>query len=319
MRNAHPPPKSGQYPVHPISRLAGHLYNANWLWPSPATPSGISIFFCPQTTSTGNAPDYDRSLALLEKVERSDLHKLTKEKYEFPTSVINAIFMLQNFGAILSLCFGTASQSAICIQGWIRHMMKHRPMYHSCHESDHTFLSQVFFSIDRALQIHWLFCGDNSNRSNVNDRILFMQDAQLHIEQHNFSHLLPSVLLDRIPNPNFKTPGPGGANGGKNGKGRKSDDKDGNKNKKSRITDDHSTWHIQEGDDFSSLFYANKNQCPMTEDGTLICMKFFIRGFCDKSCNRTHEISQDKEKEFESFLNNCRRKDFQQGAGGVPP
>ncbi len=302
----------------PSAAFAGHLYNANWLWPTPANPSGISIFFSPEPTSASITTDPDRGLALLDKVERADISKLTKEKFEFPSSVINAIFMLQNFRAIIALCFGENSNSALCVKNWVSHMMKHRQMYHSCQESDHTFLSQVFFAIDRALQIHWRSCADNSTGSNVNDRILFMDDSQSNIEHHNFSHLLPTVLLSRIPNPNNKQGGRGGD--GKYKNGRKNDGKDDNNNgKKQRVTDDHNHWHIKDGEDFSDLFYNNKNKCPKTEDGTLICMKLFIRGFCDQSFTRAHKLSKDKEKEFEIFLTHCRRKDFPQGAGGVPP
>ncbi len=124
--------------------FAGHLYNVNWLWPTPAISSGNSIFFCPEPTSASITMDPDRGLALLDKVERVNISKLTKEKFEFPYSIINAIFILQNFWAIIALCFGEHSNSAICIKNWISHMMKRCQMYHSCQESDHTFSSHKF-------------------------------------------------------------------------------------------------------------------------------------------------------------------------------
>jgi hypothetical protein len=43
-------------------------------------------------------------------------------------------------------------------------------------------------------------------------------------------------------------------------------------------------------------------------------MKFFIKGFCHKACNRVHKLSADEEKQFDEFISKCQSSDFQQGA-----
>jgi hypothetical protein len=35
-------------------------------------------------------------------------------------------------------------------------------------------------------------------------------------------------------------------------------------------------------------------------------MKYFLHGFCDKSCTRAHTLSKEDEEEFDKFINCCR-------------
>jgi hypothetical protein len=36
---------------HPSSAFAAYLYNADWIWEKPDSPTGISVFFCPESSS----------------------------------------------------------------------------------------------------------------------------------------------------------------------------------------------------------------------------------------------------------------------------
>jgi hypothetical protein len=68
----------------------------------------------------------------------------------------------------------------------------------------------------------------------------------------------------------------------------------------------HLRWRIKDGENFSKTFYSNGKKCPKTEDGKMICMRFFVRGICEKSCTRCHKLSKDDEKAFDLFVNRCR-------------
>jgi hypothetical protein len=35
----------------------------------------------------------------------------------------------------------------------------------------------------------------------------------------------------------------------------------------------------------------NQKKCPRNKDKKLICMKLFLHGVCDKSCNHAHKLS----------------------------
>jgi hypothetical protein len=68
----------------------------------------------------------------------------------------------------------------------------------------------------------------------------------------------------------------------------------------------HSHWRLKEKENFAQVFYKNQKECPKNSEGKLICMKFFLRGICNKSCPRSHTLSKEDEKKFKSFLRDCR-------------
>jgi hypothetical protein len=74
---------------------------------------------------------------------------------------------------------------------------------------------------------------------------------------------------------------------------------------------------LKKKENFGKIFYSNQKECPKTTEGKMICMKFFLRGVCTKSCNRVHSLSGDDKKKFDAFIKACREKatgDFPQGA-----
>jgi len=192
--------------------------------------------------------------------------------------------------------------------------------YHSLHNADKSFLTQVLFAIDRALQIYCQSCRNTEYRRTVNSKILQMQDLQNNIERHNFSYVLPQVLLDKLlPDPS-DIPSGSENNGKKIPKKRDKIEIDNDNKKKQRIEDNHKQWHVRPNENFSELFWKNTFHCPKTKNGNIICMKFFVKGFCTKTCNRAHKLTTKEEKEFEEFSKKCRLSDFQQGTGdGTDP
>jgi len=48
----------------------------------------------------------------------------------------------------------------------------------------------------------------------------------------------------------------------------------------------HKHWHLKPNENYSDIFWKHTEKCPKTKNGTFICMKFFIKGFCTKNCNR---------------------------------
>ncbi len=91
------------------------------------------------------------------------------------------------------------------------------------------------------------------------------------------------------------------------------DSKEFNK-KKQCVEDSHKHWHNKSNENFSERFWKHSSKCPKTKNGAIICMKFFIKGFCSKNCNIAHKLSPEEESEFESFIKKCQSLDFQQGA-----
>jgi hypothetical protein len=275
------------------------------------------FFFCPEISSLNSYElERDQNLALVDKIKQTDIEKLTKEKFSFPDSVMDMVWLTQNFHAIVSLCFGPNSHSAKFLKDWGNHMYLNRLFYKSQQASDNTFFTQVLFCINRALQIHWRSCCECTDRESVNDRILSMSEQRDLTIQHNFTYNIPKLLQDKFSkskSPNIDEKEKENIGKAIAGKGNKlkgdKDLKNQFKSWKDIITDNdpkHAHWRLQDGENFSKLFYFNQKKCPKTKDGKIICMKLFIRGICDKSCPRVQKLSADDEKAFDNFVGRCR-------------
>jgi hypothetical protein len=63
--------------------------------------------------------------------------------------------MTQKFHAVVKLCFGPKSHSAVFLKDWADHMYENRCMYVTQHASNSYFFAKVLYAIDHAIQKHW--------------------------------------------------------------------------------------------------------------------------------------------------------------------
>jgi len=212
--------------------------------------------------------------------------------------------MTQNFQVVISLCFGQESHSSMFLKEWTNHMYDNHLIYSSTYASNPQFYAKLLFTINNALQIHWRSCSSSTDHLSVNDRILQMTDIQDSILHLNFNQMLPKPKIDKIQaQQDFNKEGKfnnGGKNPGKKG------DFDKNKELVYDSEKNHSHWRLKDNENFSKIFYKNQKECPQTSDNKQICMKFFLRGICTKSCQRSHSLSKEDEKKFEAFVYKCR-------------
>jgi len=250
----------------------------------------------------------ERNLALVDKVNQADLEKLAKQKLSLPSSLMDLVWTTQNFHAVLSLCFGPDSHSAYFLQGWKDHMYENRLLYSNMALNDPYFYAK--FKIDNALQKHWPSCSQATDRASVNDNVLRMSDVQQSIIDLDFSQMLPKSISDKVLNAiNAKDDKEKPGGGGKLVKKIPGGNPD--KDKQELIYDNdknHQHWKVKENENFSKIFYSNQKECPKTDTGKLICMKFFLRGVCVKTCNRAHSLSADDKKKLDLFVADCRAK-----------
>jgi hypothetical protein len=131
-----------------------------------------------------------------------------------------------------------------------------------------------------------------------------MQESQDLILRHNFIQQLPKSIADRfIDNEDIKDKNKNGRQGPKYNPHQ---EKQGGKDIVTDPDKSHLRWRVQDGENYTTIFYKNQKKCPKTHDGKPICMKFFLRGFCDKSCTRAHKLTKDDEAEFDRFISRCR-------------
>jgi len=312
--------QSEKIAFNPGSSLVNSLWNVDFFWLLPDSPSGVSIFFCPEIKSV-NAADIEKDhlLALADKVNLSDIKKLAKQKLYIPNTIMDMVWMTQNFHAVVKFCFGPKAHSSVFLREWADHMYENRSMFMTQHLSDPYFFAKVLYPIDYALQKHWRSCTLSDDRLSVNDDVSCMHEVKDSILNLAFSRQIPKSISDKMNNhlEKFADKDDKGKNGKlKGGSNNNGNNQDGKKNQEVLYNSDKSNnhWRLQEGENFSKVFYNKQKECPKTADGKLICMKFFVRGLCDKSCSRAHTLSKEDIKKFEKFVAVCReaaaKKDF---------
>ncbi len=142
------------------------LWHAEFFWILPDSLSGVSIFFSPEAKSLSIAElERERNFAPVDKLKTGDIVKLSKQKLHLPSTVMDMVFMVQNFHAIISLCFGKSAHSETFLMGWCNHMFESRLMYSSIQAADQQFFAKVLFAIHSTLQIHWRSCGISTDRN----------------------------------------------------------------------------------------------------------------------------------------------------------
>jgi hypothetical protein len=66
---------------NPSASFVNCLWNGDFLWILPDSPSGISIFYCPESKSrNAHELEKERALALADKIKQGDIKKLTTQK-----------------------------------------------------------------------------------------------------------------------------------------------------------------------------------------------------------------------------------------------
>jgi hypothetical protein len=153
---------------NPSASFVAKLWNCDIFWVLLDSPSGISIFFCPESKSL-KAQDLEKecNFALADKVKNTDIEKLTKQKLYIPNTPVGMVWMMQNLYAVILLCRGERSHSATFLSNCTTHMYNNRIFYTSLQASDHFFFDKVLFAIDSSLQIHWRSCCDASDRMSM--------------------------------------------------------------------------------------------------------------------------------------------------------
>ncbi len=91
---------------NPSTTFISNLWNSDFFWILPDSPSGDSIFFCPETKSI-NATELENewNFALVDKVKAGDIGKLSNKCFYLPISIMDMVWITPNFLAIISLCF----------------------------------------------------------------------------------------------------------------------------------------------------------------------------------------------------------------------
>lgn len=187
--------------------------------------------------------------------------------------------MTQNLLEVILLVFGPQSHSASFLQSWATHMYNKKLIYFSL-------LDRILYFMLKScspLTVHFKFTGSlvatmitecqstikcslcKNNKICCSITILFSNSQnKLVIKYWNLLIRMDWIRGDEQNGGKFKQRPP----------------RDGTKE---TISDPdklaHPRWR-----GFLQDIYSNQRKFPKTKDGKTICMKLFLRGFCDKSC-----------------------------------
>ncbi len=95
-----------QIAFNPGTSFISGLWNSDFFWTLPDTPSGVCIFFCPETNSLNAAElEKEKTFALADKVKAEDLNKISKQKMYLASDIMDLVWMTQNFHGVISLIY----------------------------------------------------------------------------------------------------------------------------------------------------------------------------------------------------------------------
>ena len=328
----------------PSAGLTTSMYTGNVQWDDTYTPRNFSIFFCGKHQSNnGPSSSYnDQALYLKEQlgngINESEVKQILKQDKSCPKDAAELLDQIQVFLALCSFIFGENAKISMAMKTWVHHLNRNKASYDSMQRTDCTFLSQVLYCIDMAVQVHLDSCLSQTMREDVNDACLDFSTDQQNVTRRQFFITLPQSIktLAQTVTPSDKGAGidleQAGGGGGGNGKinGLAFDQnklKEDNyrkrliqelenyntpnlESKKVKNSNPVKTWLLQADESFGQVFQTKIKTCPK-QDRSFVCLKYWIKGECFKNCKFVHaDLKQETKQGITDWIAQCR-SDFQ--------
>jgi hypothetical protein len=250
-----------------------------------------------------------------------------KQEWTHPKCASEALEQIQNFLALLYFIFGERAKVSLAVNRWISHIQRNKAVYDSIQRTDPTFLIQLLYSIDMAVQVHLNSCLIQEERSDVDDDCLDFKQDMTNIQRRQFSCTLPNALrLMANPIPDDKhIEGNGGGGGGGGGDAKRKREQEhilreqlelekhlnpNLESKKIKNANPNKAWLLKENENFGQVFYSQIKACPK-QGRRLVCLRYWIKGECFKNCKHVHtDIDEPTKKSVDDWIKKCR-VDFQ--------
>ena len=290
-------------PFDPSQGLVTALHLGQLIWDSPDFPSNFTVFLCERALPKGFNSNQSKQLHIKSTeglgLTEADISKVTKQVLRIPKTYFDALSMLQNFYALINLFLGPNSSLAEAVSSCVKHMIEHGVIYEARQHDDPTFLTQVLFAIDSRVQLHLASCEEHPNREDVDDQVIDFASGHRDIRLGSFFHALPDCLkLKATEQVQKDTNKRSNANTG----GRNGQDSQEKRIKNEKLNQ---KWKLRDNEPFHDVFNKNCRHAPK-DNGKAICLKWFVKGFCEKSCPRQHELSAGSEQLLDKFVQVCR-------------
>jgi hypothetical protein len=307
----------------PSAALTTSLFTGNLQWDDSSNPRNFSIFFCGRSSSSNSSSSYsEQSLYLKEHIgngiSESEVKQLLKQDWSRPKDASEAVDQIQHFLAIIYFVFGEGAKLATSIKTFVNHISRNKSTYDSIQRSDGTFLTQVLYCIDMAVQVHLNSCMTQDLRADVDDDSLDFRTDMSNIQRRQFLCTLPTSLRLLGESETKKREDELNADGGKipGGKKRGLDEDADDRNrpppeaKKIKNSNPNKAWLLKDGEKYGSVFHKNIKSCPK-QGRTFICLNYWIKGECMKNCKYIHDtLAAENKPLLNDWIAKCRA-DFQ--------
>jgi hypothetical protein len=322
----------------PSAGMTTSAYTGNVQWDDTYTPRNFSIFYCGrQQNNGGTSSSYnDQALYLKEHIgngiNEKEVRQILKQEKTCPKDASEALDQIQNFLALCDFIFGSESKIAMSVKTWIQHINRNKSCYDSMQRTDSTFLSQILYCIDMAIQVHLTSCLTRSIRADVDDECLNFTVDQQNVTRRQFSITLPQsikIIALSLSSDSKTTETDSGKRHGGGGRGGLLETIDKNRlkdenyrkrliqelegfnnpeleSKKVKNTNPDKNWLLKPDEAFGAVFQTKIRTCPK-QDRSFVCLKYWIKGECFKNCKFVHaDLKPETKTEINAWIAKCR-------------
>jgi hypothetical protein len=161
--------------------LTAALSTCSFMWDQPDLPSHVSLFFCGDTGHFGSSRE--ESLQLRLKLEgaglsSAEIEKLAKQSSHPACDFHTAQDQMGNHHSLFVFATATDTAIALCIKIQVHHMTIHTRTYMQLQIQDSSFLSNIGFAVDIAIQTFLRSCRIAIDIDDVNFEALDLSSMQ---------------------------------------------------------------------------------------------------------------------------------------------
>lgn len=298
------------------------LRNGNFLFDTMGSPSNLSIFMLrlKDPTELNEQQSKGMKLHILEQGKDNnksilEIVEANKNVISIPSSVEDLLIVINAFGGVASILFGTKSSLTLALRQLSRDMGLNKLHLKGKVKTDPSLIARMMFAVDNRVQLWLSYLRNAQDREDVNDEVLNCSSILNEIILDQFHLVLPPTFAmsrnkadeeDVQPTKRIK-------------KDKDKDDKSRDKGKDGndrRDVNKHppAEFRILEGEIYKTTFGVNNQQhrVKWDEDNTM-CPRWWTHGICYKDCRNkashvpTNQLPADKKSAFAEFLEAARR------------
>jgi hypothetical protein len=288
----------------PYTALTASLHAGVFIWDQPDLPCHVSYFFCGDTGHLGTSGEESLQLQLKSEgagLSSSEIGNIAKQTRHSPNEFHKTQYQMGNYFIVYAFETGIECAIAPSIKTMVDHMTIHHRTYIQLQIQDRSFLSNIGFTMDVAVQSFLHSCRLSATVEYMVYESLDLSPLHNRISCFSFDIMLLDVLKPSPPK--YIT-----YNSTKIKEGRASCNsavRDNSKFKQvsAKNSNEKAICKLKPGEKYSDVT-VHRAHCSKIREQE-ICMRFQIRGFYNSGCTHKHNLERNEEPLFTTFVKNC--------------